>query len=512
MNRRNRMPDESQTVEWKQSFGEWKEIVETCAAFATAEGGTIYVGISPAGKEVGVTIGKGSMEDLANKIKTNTDPAQFPSIEVKGDPSSALVEIHVTPEPIKPVWAFGRPVKRVGRTNQFLKRDEAQRLLEVSTGRTWDALPCEGFLRKDISLKAVRDFLRRADMPTDTPFQDVIRNLKLGDKRHVSHAAALLFSDFPQRFFVEAKVKCARFLAGSLTRFLDERTIDGPVLQQLDEAMAFVTRNTRQALVVTGKPQHDIVPEYPEAAVREAITNALCHRSYTDVGAIQVRIHDNCLEVWNPGILPPDLTIRSLYRRHGSYPRNPLLAGAIFRTRLIEQWGTGTLRIIDACRPHGIAVEFEQSEGMFIVRLKKAQAEQSAPEGTGEITGAESGVESGAESLSGRRQRAEQAGVHDGVHDGAHDGVHELRMTEVMQMILASINLPASTPDILKALGYPRRTRNYSAAMNSLLDAGLIEMTIPDKPRSRLQKYRLTEKGRRLLAQQGARAKENPHE
>jgi len=450
------VPQESQTVEWKQSFGEWKEIVETCAAFATADGGTIYVGISPAGERVGVTIGKGSLEDLANKIKTNTDPTQFPSIEVRGDASSAVVEIHVKPDPIKPVWAFGRPIKRVGRTNQFLKRDEAQRLLEVSTGRTWDALPCEGFVRADISKKAVHDFLRRAEMPADTPFQNVIRNLKMGDKRHVSHAAALLFSDFPQRFFVEAKVKCARFLAGSLTRFLDERTIEGPVLQQLDEAMAFVTRNTRQALVVTGKPQHDIVPEYPEAAVREAITNALCHRSYTDVGAIQVRIHDDCLEVWNPGKLPPDLTIRSLYRKHGSFPRNPLLAGAIFRTRLIEQWGTGTLRIIDACRPHGIAVEFEQDMGMFIVRLKKAQTEQDAPEVTPEVT------------------------------------------PEVMSM-LAAIRGEMSRSEIQRALGLKDEKHFRENYQQVAVALGLIEMTIPDKPRSRMQKYRLTDKGRRTL-------------
>jgi len=482
VNRRIRIPDESQTVEWKQSFGEWKEIVETCAAFATAEGGTIYVGTSPDGKRVGVTVGKGSLEDIANKIKTNTDPAQFPSIEVKGDPPSAVVEIHVRPDPIKPVWAFGRPVKRVGRTNQFIKRDEAQRLLEVSTGRTWDALPCEGFLRRDISMKAVRDFLRRADMPTDTPFQDVIRNLKLGDKRHVSHAAALLFSEFPQRFFVEAKVKCARFLAGSLTRFLDERTIEGPVLQQLDEAMAFVTRNTRQALVVTGKPQHDIVPEYPEAAVREAITNALCHRSYTDVGAIQVRIHDDCLEVWNAGKLPPDLTIRSLYRKHGSFPRNPLLAAAIFRTRLIEQWGTGTLRIIDACRPHGIAVEFEQDMGMFIVRLKKAQAGQVAPEVAGEVTAEVEAQEAQVE--------AQEAQV----------GLAKWQLD-----LLISCSAGEKTgQELMRVAGYKSRTGNFKKGLQCLVENELLELTIPDKPQSRLQKYRLTAKGRALLTHQAS--------
>jgi len=62
------MPPESETVEWKQSLGEWKEIVETCAAFATARGGTVYIGVGPAGERVGVQIGKGTLEDLANKI------------------------------------------------------------------------------------------------------------------------------------------------------------------------------------------------------------------------------------------------------------------------------------------------------------------------------------------------------------------------------------------------------------------------------------------------------------
>ncbi len=93
------------------------------------------------------------------------------------------------------------------------------------------------------------------------------------------------------------------------------------------------------------------------------------------------------MEAGNPGALPPDLPIRALYRRHTSPPRNPQLAGAVFRTRLIEQWSTRTLRIVDACRPHGIAVEFEQDMGMFIVRLRKAPTERTAPEVVPEVTG-----------------------------------------------------------------------------------------------------------------------------
>ena len=128
--RTKRMPAESQSVEWKQSLGEWKEIVETCAAFATTKGGTIYVGVTPKGKPAGVTIGNRSLEDLANKIKTNTDPPQYPTIETRKRKGGVLLTVTVEESPVKPFWAFGRPLKRVGRTNQRLKRDEAQRLVE----------------------------------------------------------------------------------------------------------------------------------------------------------------------------------------------------------------------------------------------------------------------------------------------------------------------------------------------------------------------------------------------
>ena len=58
------IPPENDMVEWKQSFGEWKEIVETCAALATARGGTIYMGLGSDGTPIGVQIGKGTLEDL----------------------------------------------------------------------------------------------------------------------------------------------------------------------------------------------------------------------------------------------------------------------------------------------------------------------------------------------------------------------------------------------------------------------------------------------------------------
>jgi ATP-dependent DNA helicase RecG len=84
-----------------------------------------------------------------------------------------------------------------------------------------------------------------------------------------------------------------------------------------------------------------------------------------------IRIYDDRLEVWNPGRLLPDLSIKALYRQHASHPRNPRLAHAFYRARLIEHWGTGTLRIIEACRKHNLEAEFSVEAGFFVVTLKQ---------------------------------------------------------------------------------------------------------------------------------------------
>jgi ATP-dependent DNA helicase RecG len=395
-------PPESERVECKQSLGEWKEIVETCAAFATAQGGTIYVGVASDGTPSGIQIGKGTLEDLANKIKLNTDPPQYPAIEMTETETSKLLAIRIEESPIKPVWAFGRPVKRVGRTNQFLKRDEAHRLMTATTGRTWDALPCEGFTEKDIDRKAVRDYLRRTGMKLSTPLDDLLKNLGMPQTSFgFCNAAVLLFGKRPQSFLIETEVKCGRFEGTGSVNFLDERTLEDHILSQLEETLAFVRRNTRQAIRITGKPEREIVPEYPDDAVREAITNALCHRDYATVGTVQVRIFDDRLEVWNPGLLPPDLSIEDLYRQHASYPRNPRLAHALYRARLIEHWGTGTLRIIRACEGFNIRVEFSIQAGSFVARLLKKP--QPPIEGVGKEVGERVGERVG-ESLSAKQQ------------------------------------------------------------------------------------------------------------
>jgi len=377
---------EDEHSENKASLSEWKDATIALAAFATSAGGTVRFGITPQGKRVGVSIGANMLENLANDIRRSTDPPVFPSITVDADGGPPIVLVRAEESPIKPVWAFGKPYKRVGRTNQSSSRAETLRLVEATTGHTWDALPCEGLLAAHLSRAAVEDYLQRAEQSVTTPTDIVLDNLRLQlTDGKLCNAAALLFAE-GNKLLEGSKMQCGLFQDDVGVHFIDEQTIDAPVLTQLRQALAFVARNTRKAIRITGRPEREEIPQYPVEAVREAIVNAIIHRDYTSSGHVQVRIFDDRLEVWNPGSLPFDVTIESLYGMHPSRPRNRKLAEAFHRAGLIEQWGTGTLRIVRACEEHGLPrPEFRYAMGTFMAILRSAPAtvepSASLPEG-----------------------------------------------------------------------------------------------------------------------------------
>ena len=100
--------------------------------------------------------------------------------------------------------------------------------------------------------------------------------------------------------------------------------------------------------------------------MREAIVNAVCHRDYASSANVQVRIFDDRLEVWNPGGLSEGMTVNDLRGVHESKPRNRLVANAFFLIKYVEQFGTGTGRIIADCLNHGLPEpEFESRPDRF---------------------------------------------------------------------------------------------------------------------------------------------------
>jgi ATP-dependent DNA helicase RecG len=366
------IPEEGQTVERKESLSLWRDIVETCAAFASAQGGKVFVGVADDGRITGVQIGKGTLEDLANRIAQNTTPKVVPVITTQDEPGATVIIVDVPEHQTKPVTAFGRPYRRAGRTNQVLSASEVAELYLASRGLTWDQTVESDASLSDIDPEKVRKFLSRAiaerQWPIDpqTPVQQALNQLDLIRSGQLTVAALLLFGQRPQHFLVQGYVRCARFKGNSEVEFLDMKVIEGDIVAQVEEAMAFVQRNIRMAAKIEGQLARKERWEYPLDAVREGIINAVCHRDYADSGNVVVKIFDDRLEIWNPGSLPLDLTVDDLRKSHESKPRNKLIARAFFLIKYIEQFGTGTGRMISDCREAGVPEpEFESRAASF---------------------------------------------------------------------------------------------------------------------------------------------------
>jgi len=106
----------------------------------------------------------------------------------------------------------------------------------------------------------------------------------------------------------------------------------------------------------------------PEAALREAVLNAILHKDYSSGTPVQISVYADKLMLWNPGELPQDWTVARLKAKHPSHPFNPGVANVFFRAGQIEAWGRGIERIFSACTTAGTpppALRCEQ-KGLWI--------------------------------------------------------------------------------------------------------------------------------------------------
>ena len=107
----------------------------------------------------------------------------------------------------------------------------------------------------------------------------------------------------------------------------------------------------------------------PFSILREAITNALCHREYSYTGgSVSFAIYDDRIEIWSYGLLPPGLSIDELGELNQSIPRNRRIANVLYYHKLFESWGRGICLILDGCveAGHPLPVYSINSGGLLL--------------------------------------------------------------------------------------------------------------------------------------------------
>ena len=368
----------------------------------------------------------------------------------------------------------------------------------------FDAAPCPDASLADLDPDRMTWFLREARRARGFPLsesatpEELLAHLNLLNAGQLTHAAVLLFARQPQRFLISSEVKCAHFHGTEVAKPIPSYQVyKGTVFQLVDQAVDFVLSKINLAVGTRAEStQAPVAYELPPEVVREAIVNAVAHRDYTSNGSVQVMLFSDRLEVWNPGTLPVSLTLQQLREPHGSVPGNPLVAEPLYLTKYIERMGTGTRDMIRLCRAAGLPEpEFAVRDGFVsTVRRPKPAAVEPTPQAT---------TQAGASSTP-------QAGPQDKPYT-----------TSELKELAEALNLstPQATPQVATQLAkvlaraeepQPRETLQEAAGINDrehfrktylepLLTAAWLERTIPEKPTSPNQRYRLTAKGRAWL-------------
>lgn len=344
---------EHQQIEWKSS---WRDkYLKWICGFANAEGGVLVIGKDDAGRVVGVANAKKLLEDIPNKIRDVLGiVANVRLVEEQG---REMIEIRVSPYP-SPISYKGEYHYRSGSTKQELKGPALDRFLMRRHGRTWDSVPVPYVGVRDLSDAAIATFRklagqgRRIDAELlKVPNPALLDKLQLLEGDYLKRAAVLLFHSDPERFVTGASVKVGYFQTRADLLYHDE--IHGDLFTQAQKTLEIlVAKYLKAAISYQGIHRVESLP-VPEAALREALLNALIHRDYAVAAPIQIRVFDDRLAIWNPGELPENWSVDNLLKQHSSRPYNPLIANAFFRAGEIEAWGRGIQKILDACQEAG---------------------------------------------------------------------------------------------------------------------------------------------------------------
>jgi ATP-dependent DNA helicase RecG len=364
--------NEQQNIEWKESWRD--EYLKWICAFANTLGGTLWIGKSDNGAVKHLANYKSLLEDIPSKIKNHL--GIICPVNLHEENGSKYLEITVQAY-ANPISYKGKYYKRSGSSTHELNGVELTEFLLAKSGKTWDELLVEDATVEDIDRLAIEKFINDSEGKGRLPDikglnnLEILEKLRLANNHKIKRAGIVLFGKDPNRFFPNCKVMIGRFGADSEALKFQE-PIEGNLVYLLDEVQKMLNyKFLTRPIDFEGMHRRE-EDEYPVAALREILLNALVHKKYMGA-AIQIRVFDDRLSVWNEGTLPMGMTIESLSVEHNSKPSNPVLAEACFKAGYIDTWGRGTLKIFKACKDAGLPQPriAEKDGGIEVTLFKK---------------------------------------------------------------------------------------------------------------------------------------------
>lgn len=268
---------------------------------------------------------------------------------------------HLADKGLKPSGVYVRHgISSVPATEEMIRQ-----MLRESDGAAFDKM-------RSLNQELTFAYAERVFSGQAIPFgEQQKRTLRLIDEDGYYTHAALLLSEQCGHI-----LRCAVYEGTGKSKFKTRKEFSGSILKQIDDAYEFLMLNNNLRASFDGLHRTDH-PDYPEAALREALLNAVVHRDYDYSGSIIINIYDDRMEFISLGGLVKGLTLADI-KSGVSQARNALIANVFYRLDLIESYGTGIQKILESYAACDAMPQFHAAPASFVVVLPNRNASDTA--------------------------------------------------------------------------------------------------------------------------------------
>lgn len=462
--------------QFKHEITRIESLAAELAAFANSGGGRVFIGVADDGQISGLKPEQVRQfnQQLSNAASNNVRPPIHPLTENIATDAGVVIVVTVPDGLNKPYMDLqGRVwIKNGSDKRHVTSREEMQRMFLNAGLIQADTLAIPDSTLSDLDEKAFAEYFYQRYGYECAPEQLPVAliNMGLAKGTQMTVAGALFFAKHPQRWLPVCMIKAVAFYGTSIAdvHYQDSEDIYGTLIEQYQRAFSFIKRNLHHVQNDRGFNTLGEI-EIPPIAIEELLVNALMHRDYFDSASTRVLVFRDRIEIISPGHLPDNISTEEI-KQGKTKRRNPVLSEHAAHLLPFRGLGSGIHRAL-AAWPH-IELQDHKNGNEFraVITRPASEVQVIAPMGVGAgdpVTGQVAGQVTG-------------------------------QVTQEVKSLLDCINGDMTRAQIMDALNLAGRDNFRNLYLTPALEAGLIEMTIPEKPNSRLQKYRLTELGKTI--------------
>lgn len=388
--------------------------------------------------------------------------------------------------------------------------DDERRLIELTARIPFDDRINQVAKLDDLNLRLMQNYLKEVmsalyEESTRMPFSELCRHLMIAkgsdELLRPTNAGLLLFNEHPEKYFPGARIELI-IHANKVGKDYTEKIFTGSIIQQIRDVIQYFQANVIEELVVKSPNQAESIRffNYPFQAIEEAVVNAVYHKSYERENPVEIQIHPNRIEILSfPGPMPPvNQAMLKKQRVVARDYRNRKIGSFLKELKLTEGRGTGLPLIHRSMEENGSpppVFETDESNAYFLCTLAihplanaflGSQVEARRDEDKVLKINHMTDINPYLRLLSSELT----VQVRDAIKQSVKGTIHE---------ILSYCLEPKSSDSIFDKIGLYKNTKNYNRHIKVLLEFGWLQQTIPDKLRSKNQKYYTTELGKKLI-------------